>query len=119
MSQFINRGLRVSSYAADAPASSGVAGVASSSLVAEPEDVEMRDAQVQIHAIVSRPAFAIHQTAEEIAYSPEEAFKEGLAMVKELQANIEQLALGSTLRKDVWLREIARYISFIINNVKG
>lgn len=54
--------------------------------------------------------YAVHNSAEDIVYAPEDALKEGLGMVQTLKANIKKLELGSKLRKDVWLREIERSV---------
>lgn len=64
----------------------------------------MGDAQMQ--PSVAESSFAIHHSAADIRYQPEDALKEGLAMVKTLKTNIKKLSLGSRLREDVWLREI-------------
>ncbi|GJE84682.1 nuclear GTPase SLIP-GC [Phanerochaete sordida] len=50
--------------------------------------------------------FKKHDSVDDIQYAPEDALKEGLGMVKTLQANIKKLEFGSKLRKDVWMREI-------------
>ncbi|TFY80874.1 hypothetical protein EWM64_g3143, partial [Hericium alpestre] len=50
--------------------------------------------------------FAIFNSPTDIDYTPENALKQGLSMVKSLKDNINKLELGSKLRKEVWLREI-------------
>ena len=55
--------------------------------------------------------FKKHNVVDDIQYAPEDALKEGLGMVKTLQASIKKLDFGSKLRKDVWMREIERYMN--------
>ena len=52
--------------------------------------------------------FDKHASADEIDYTPENALKAGLSYVKVIDKNVKRLELGSKMRKDVWLREIAR-----------
>lgn len=60
---------------------------------------------------IAQPArYTVYGSVDDINYEPEEAMKQGLGMVKALDANIKKLELGSKLRKDVWLREIERYV---------
>lgn len=47
--------------------------------------------------------YRLHDSADDIAYTPESALHEGLGMVKTLRAQIDKLELGNKLRKDVWL----------------
>ena len=54
--------------------------------------------------------YAVYNSATEIPYQPEAALKEGVGMVNALKASIKKLELGSKLRKDVWLREIERFV---------
>ncbi|KAH8118439.1 hypothetical protein DFH11DRAFT_1849817 [Phellopilus nigrolimitatus] len=51
--------------------------------------------------------YAKYESADQIRYTPENCLKEGVNMVKNIKAHIKHLELGSKLRKDVWLREIA------------
>ncbi|KIJ27412.1 hypothetical protein M422DRAFT_55053 [Sphaerobolus stellatus SS14] len=53
-----------------------------------------------------RPLYTVYETVNEIAYSPEEALKQGVGMVKAIKDHVLRLELGSKIRKDVWLREI-------------
>ena len=40
----------------------------------------------------------VYRSADEIQYAPEDALKEGLAMVKALKASIKKVDLGSKMR---------------------
>ena len=75
-------------------------------LTSKDEDVDMKDALT-----VAQPArYTVYSSVDDIDYVPEEAMKQGLGMVKALDANVKKLELGSKLRKDVWLREIERCV---------
>jgi hypothetical protein len=54
--------------------------------------------------------YQLYESADNIPYTPEAALQAGLGMVKTLKAGIDKLELGSKLRKDVWLREIEKYV---------
>lgn len=56
------------------------------------------------------PLFEEHKSAEEIAYSPEAAVKEGIKMIQTLETRMRNLKLGSKLREEVWAREISRSV---------
>jgi len=56
------------------------------------------------------PLFEEHKSAEEIAYSPEAAIKEGIKMIQTLEVQMRNLKLGSKLREEVWAREISRSV---------
>lgn len=59
----------------------------------------------------AKPTIYTHYgSAFDISYTPEDALKEGLAMVKTIRNNIKKLQLGSKLRQDVWLRELEKYV---------
>lgn len=116
--QFTDRGLPVPSYAANNVPSSSSAGNATATAatagaaVPKSEDVAMGDVINHFPAAPeeSKPRlYSIYDSATDVPYQPEDALKEGLAMVKTLKANIKKLELGSKLRQDVWLREIERY----------
>lgn len=64
--------------------------------------------------------YKTHLRADEINYLPEDALKEGLGMVEALKANLKKLELGSKLRKDVWMREIDRwvYARYLVRNAR-
>ena len=49
-----------------------------------------------------------HASAAEIDYTPEKALQAGLSFTKVIDKRVKKLELGSKMRKDVWLREIAR-----------
>ncbi|CCM01707.1 uncharacterized protein FIBRA_03772 [Fibroporia radiculosa] len=53
-----------------------------------------------------RSLYNLYGSVDEIDYLPENVFKEGLGMVKTIDANIKKLELGSKLREDVWVREV-------------
>lgn len=50
--------------------------------------------------------YNVYEASTAIDYSPEQALKEGLGMVKSIKSSLKKLSLGSKLRQDVWLREI-------------
>ncbi|KAI0320228.1 hypothetical protein OF83DRAFT_1215368 [Amylostereum chailletii] len=50
--------------------------------------------------------FSIYTSPVDIEYTPENALREGLRMVKRIKSDVKRLELGTKLRKDVWLREI-------------
>jgi hypothetical protein len=79
---------------------------------AKSEDVDMVDAtKPLIEAPEVKPAlYAVYNSATDILYTPEEALKTGLGMVKAIKESIKKIELGSKLRKDVWLREIERSV---------
>ena len=52
--------------------------------------------------------YAVFESPNEIHYTPEEFLKEGVKMVKNIKSHVKRLELGSKLRKEVWLGEIAR-----------
>lgn len=54
--------------------------------------------------------YTIYQSVADIPYTPEEALKEGLEMVKYVKAYMSKLTLGSKLRQEVWNRELAKYV---------
>ncbi|KAG1892548.1 hypothetical protein F4604DRAFT_1699937 [Suillus subluteus] len=54
--------------------------------------------------------YQLYDSANNISYTPEAALQAGLGMVKTLKAGINKFELGSKLRKDVWLREIDKYV---------
>jgi hypothetical protein len=61
--------------------------------------------------VVSAPAvdkvgFKLYDSASDIPYTPEHALQQGLQMVKTMNKIIDDLQIGSKLRKEVWLREI-------------
>lgn len=53
----------------------------------------------------------IYQSASDVPYLPENAFKEGASMVKAIKADIKKLQIGSNLRKEVWLKEIEKSVA--------
>jgi hypothetical protein len=55
--------------------------------------------------------YTIYSGSKDIVYTPEASLKEGLAMVKTLEGNIQSLKLGSKLREDVWKRELSRQVA--------
>ncbi|KAI0758261.1 Dynamin family-domain-containing protein [Irpex lacteus] len=108
---FIDRGLPVPSYASGSSTLNAVNSAPSA--VAKRDGVDMAGASTRISsnaflnpAEVKKPLYTVYQSAEQIVYQPEDALKEGTAMVKTLKTNIrEKLKLGK-LREEVWLREI-------------
>lgn len=57
--------------------------------------------------------YDVFVSASQINYSPEESLRNGLGMVKTLKERVDKLELGSKLRKEVWLREIAGFVVFL------
>ncbi|KAF8531170.1 hypothetical protein JB92DRAFT_3105602 [Gautieria morchelliformis] len=55
----------------------------------------------------SGPLYTTYASVQEIAYTPEMALLQGVGMVKTIKNNIMKLELGSRMRKEVWLREVA------------
>ncbi|CDO74067.1 hypothetical protein BN946_scf185043.g117 [Trametes cinnabarina] len=54
----------------------------------------------------ARSYFNKYSKIAEIEYAPEEALKEGLAMVKTLKLSLKSLDVGSKMRQEVWMNEI-------------
>lgn len=80
------------------------------------EDVTMADVMNPLPDVPedTKPSlYTIYTSAAEIPYLPEDALKEGVGMVHALKASINKLELGSKLRKDVWLREIDRFVAWL------
>lgn len=51
--------------------------------------------------------YTTYASVQEIAYTPEMALQQGIGMVKTMKKDIQKLELGSRMRKEVWLREVA------------
>jgi hypothetical protein len=49
-------------------------------------------------------------SSEDIAYTPEEALRQGLLMVNSIRAGVKTLDLGNKMRKEVWMRTIEGYV---------
>lgn len=80
------------------------------------EPVETRAASVPIQINqqpTERHPFIEYSSVTEINYTPEEALKHGLAMVAVIKDITSKLQVASKLRKDVWLREIKKYVSLL------
>ena len=123
--QPVERGLPVSSYAANASSSSFAAENASTShvtanaVVPKAEDIVMADMK-PFPGVPEEPKpslYTVYNSAAKISYQPEDALKEGVGMVHTLKASIKQLELGSKLRKDVWLHEIERFVACLSMSV--
>lgn len=111
--QFIDRGLPVPHYLTNAD--SHGATLAQNALSGS--SLATTGAHAQRASVPVQPEpkeFTVHQSVEDIIYAPEDALKEGLGMVRTLKANLKKLELGSKLRKDVWLREIERWVHTFI-----
>jgi hypothetical protein len=78
------------------------------SIVTVPK-VEMLDASVPRSEPYKQP-YTVYQSPLDVPYITENAFKEGLHMVKSIKTQVNQLEIGSKLRKDVWLKEIERLV---------
>ena len=77
--------------------------------IAKQEDAIMQDAIEP-----PKPSyFKIYGSADEISFTPEDALKEGVGMVKAIKNSLKQLQLGSKLRHEVWQREIEKYIHIL------
>ncbi|KAG6813480.1 hypothetical protein H0H92_010505 [Tricholoma furcatifolium] len=99
---FLQRGTPISAYdKINATSSSQRRAVAKS------EDVVMEDATVS--ALQPKCTFfTVYDSSKDIAYTPENALKEGIGMVKSIRSSLKDLQLGSRLRQDVWMRELER-----------
>jgi hypothetical protein len=53
-----------------------------------------------------------YASAVDITYTPENSLAHGLEMLKNIKYHVNRLEVGSKLRKEVWLREIAKYAFF-------
>lgn len=53
------------------------------------------------------PLYETYMSVQDIAYTPEKALHQGLGMVKTVKKEIQKLELGTRMRKEMWLREIA------------
>lgn len=53
------------------------------------------------------PLYTRYASVQDITYTPEIALQQGLAMVKAIQKEVLPLELGTRMRKEVWLREVA------------
>ena len=101
-------------YVADAPTRSGRTDDEPCRGAAKAPGVEMTGTiNAQAQPFVDQPTFLMHQTAAEIAYRPEGALSQGVAMVKALEFTVKKLDLGSRLRKEVWQREIDKYVAYV------
>ncbi|QRV77492.1 GTPase SLIP-GC protein [Ceratobasidium sp. AG-Ba] len=56
--------------------------------------------------LLPKPTHKIYNSADEIDYTPENALAEGVQMAKTIGSYLNEIDLGSQLRKDVWLREV-------------
>ncbi|KAG0709519.1 hypothetical protein DFH29DRAFT_869853 [Suillus ampliporus] len=85
----------------------------------DPEQTKLRngllsvdvDVELEIFTVESgiQPTlYQVYHSVNDISYTPENAFHDGIGMAKAMKAEIfDKLELGSSkLRKDVWLREI-------------
>lgn len=84
-------------------------GSASGVLPKSEEDAQQRIRNPQEQpANVKQAYFTAYNSSDDITYTPEDSFKEGLGMVKTVKENLKKLELGSKLRREVWDREIAK-----------
>lgn len=72
-------------------------------------DVIMQDVP-QVQPVQELATYSRHVSVHKLDYTPEAALKEGAKMVQIIRENIKKLELGSKLRKDVWMREVERYV---------
>ena len=77
-------------------------------------DVKNIKPELQQQTVNKPTLYQLYDSADDIPYTPENALGEGLGMVKTLKAAIDKLELGSKLRKEVWLREIDRYVVSLV-----
>lgn len=73
-------------------------------------DADAVEAPKQTAVARSDDYYVKYESASDIHYTPEKCLTEaGLGMVKTIKKHVNRLELGSKLRKDVWLKEIAKY----------
>lgn len=78
------------------------------SVLPKSEDGEASQQTVHNHEEPPKQTyFTVYNSSDDIAHTPEGAFKEGLGMVKVIKEKLRTLELGSKLRREVWDREIA------------
>ena len=73
--------------------------------------------------LLPKESYTTYGSVDEIPYTPENALAEGVRMAKTIGSYLNQIDLGSQLRKDVWLREVERlaqrapesYLGFELN----
>ncbi|OSC99144.1 hypothetical protein PYCCODRAFT_1446932 [Trametes coccinea BRFM310] len=56
--------------------------------------------------VATHTTFRKFESVDDLQYAPEEALKEGLAMVKTLRSSLQSLNVGSKMRQEVWMNEI-------------
>jgi hypothetical protein len=75
------------------------------------QSVKFPDVSKSNHAVKRPPAspnlYTTYESVHDIIYTPETALQQGLGMVKAIKGHIHRLELGSRMRKEVWLREVA------------
>lgn len=59
-------------------------------------------------SLLPKESHKTYRSVDEIQYTPENALAEGVQMAKTIGAYLNQIDLGSQLRKDVWLREVEK-----------
>ncbi|EMD41186.1 hypothetical protein CERSUDRAFT_91948 [Gelatoporia subvermispora B] len=57
-------------------------------------------------AVESTETNSVYQATGEFSYEPQDALKEGLEMVKTIKTNVAKIDAGSSLRRDVWEKEL-------------
>ncbi|KAG6894376.1 hypothetical protein C0992_006390, partial [Termitomyces sp. T32_za158] len=104
----LERGLPVHAYDQNnATSSSQTRTALQCSFAVKSEDVS--NIEDTINTVESkRRFFTFYDSATEIDFSPEEAFKEGSGMVSSIKSSLEHLQFGNKLRQKVWMRELER-----------
>ncbi|KAI9063349.1 hypothetical protein FKP32DRAFT_1592405 [Trametes sanguinea] len=72
----------------------------------ESSKVKVDDTVEDEGSAAARTSFRKYERVEDLQYAPEEALKEGLAMVKTLKLSLKSLDVGSKMRQEVWMNEI-------------
>lgn len=106
--QLLERGPPIPSYTQNASESQRTPNIP----LKKPEDVNMDDARTSTSTTPQTNLFTVYTSAGDILYTPEASLEQGIGMVKTIRNSIKQLQLGSKLRQEVWLRELARFIHF-------
>ena len=56
------------------------------------------------------PVEAIYKDTSEISYTPERNMQHGLQMLRNVKNYVNELDVGSSVRKNIWLRDISKYV---------
>jgi hypothetical protein len=64
-------------------------------------------------SVSPEPTFTLYNGPHEIDFTPEEALKQGLAMVEHAKRSIATLHIANEMRRDVWDRELQKLVTKI------